>query len=107
MRERLAAGSKSFFDRTTLWMPSEEREWFTRVCYLEEVNEDTLRRVFPDDDIRPVQDWFESEASVRDPSASAFRVRPLIRENVLSYVEIRSPQRHRELRESATSTSSP
>lgn len=98
---------KSFFDRTTRWMSSEEREWFTRVCFLDEVNEDTLHRVFPDDDIRAVQDWFEAEASVRDPSASAFRVRPLIREKVLSYIEIRSPQRHRELRESARSTSSP
>ena len=92
---------KSFFDRTTRWMTSEERNWFTRTCYLDEVNEDTLRLVFPEDDIRAVQDWFEAEASIRDPSASTFRVRPLIREKVLSYIEVRSPQRHRELRDSA------
>lgn len=92
---------KSFFDRTTRWMTSEEREWFTRTCYLNEVNEDTLRLVFPEDDIRAVQNWFEAEASIRDPSASTFRVRPLIREKVLSYIEIRSPQRHRELRDRA------
>jgi hypothetical protein len=92
---------KRFFERTTRWMSSDEREWFTRTCYLEEVNEDTLRLVFPEEDIGEIQDWFESEASIRDPSAPTFRVRPLIREKVLSYIEVRSPKRHRELRSCA------
>ena len=92
---------KRFFDRTTLWMSRDEREWFTRTCYLDEVNEDTLRLVFPEEDIGAVQDWFEGEASIRDPSAPTFRVRPLIREKVLSYIEVRSPKRHRELRSRA------
>jgi hypothetical protein len=92
---------KRFFDRTTRWMSSDEREWFIRTCYLDEVNEDTLRLVFPEEDIGAVQDWFEGEASIRDPSAPTFRVRPLIREKVLSYIEVRSPKRHRELRSSA------
>lgn len=89
---------KRFFDRTTRWMSRDQREWFTRICYLDDVNEDTLRLVFPEEDIGPVQDWFEGEASIRDPSAPTFRVRPLIREKVLSYIEVRSPNRHRELR---------
>ena len=92
---------KRFFDRTTRWMTREEREWFTRTCYLDEVNEDTLRLVFPEEDVGAVQDWFEGEASIRDPSAPTFRVRPLIREKVLSYIEVRSPKRHRELRSRA------
>ena len=92
---------KRFFDRTTRWMSREEREWFTGTCYLDEVNEDTLRLVFPEEDIGAVQDWFEGEASIRDPSAPTFRVRPLIREKVLSYIEVRSPKRHRELRSRA------
>lgn len=92
---------KRFFDRTTRWMSREEREWFTGTCYLDEVNEDTLRLVFPEEDIGAIQDWFEGEASIRDPSAPTFRVRPLIREKVLSYVEVRSPKRHRELRSRA------
>ena len=92
---------KRFFDRTTRWMSRDEREWFTRTCYLDEVNEDTLRLVFPEEDIGAVQDWFEGEASIRDPSAPTFRVRPLIREKVLSYIEVRSPKRHRELRSRA------
>lgn len=92
---------KRFFDRTTRWMSRDEREWFTRTCYLDEVNEDTLRLVVAEEDISAVQDWFEGEASIRDPSAPTFRVRPLIREKVLSYIEVRSPNRHRELRSRA------
>ena len=92
---------KRFFDRTTRWMSSDQREWFVRTCYLDEVNEDTLRLVFDEEDIGAVQDWFESEASIRDPLAPTFRVRPLIREKVISYIEIRSPNRHRELLSSA------
>jgi hypothetical protein len=89
---------KRFFDRTTRWMSPDERDWFSRTCYLDEVNEDTLRRVFPEEDIVAVQNWFEGEASIRDPSSPKFRVRPLIREKVISYMEVRSPTRHRELR---------
>lgn len=92
---------KRFFDRTTRWMSREEREWFIGTCYLDEVNEDTLRLVLPEEDIGAIQDWFEGEASIRDPSARTFRVRPLIREKVLSYIEVRSPKRHSELRSRA------
>ena len=88
---------KRFFDRTTRWMSGEERDWFVATCYLDEVNEDTLRLVLPDEDVGAVQDWFEGEASIRDPSAPIFRVRPLIREKVLGYIAVRSPERHREL----------
>jgi len=92
---------KRFFDRTTRWMSSDEREWFTATCYLDEVNEDTLRLVLPNEDVGAVQDWFEGEASIRDPTAPIFRVRPLIREKVLGYIAVRSPERHRELRSRA------
>lgn len=88
---------RKFFDRTTRWMTTREQEWFVRVCYLERVNEDTLRPLFPGEDTRRIQDWFEKEPSIRDPSASYFRVRPLIRDKVLRYQEIRGPSRHREL----------
>lgn len=94
---------KRFFDRTTRWMSQEERDWFIATCYLGEVNEDTLCRVLPEADIGAVQDWFEGEASIRDPSARFFRVRPLIREKVLGYVAVRSPERDRELRRRAES----
>ena len=92
---------RKFYDRTTRWMTPLEQEWFGRVCYLDTINEDTLRRLFPEEDVRRIQDWFEREASIRDPAADHFRVRPLIREKVLRYLELRSPSRHRELSERA------
>jgi hypothetical protein len=92
---------RKFFDRTTRWMSPREREWFVRVCYLDRVDEDTLRTVFPDEDVRPIQDWFEREPSVRDPTAPYFRVRPMVRDKMLRYLEVRAPSRHRELTEAA------
>jgi hypothetical protein len=88
---------RKFFDRTTRWMTPEEQDQLGRVCYLDVVNEDTLARVFPGEDVRRIQDWFEREASIRDPAAETFQVRPLIREKVLRYLELRSPSRHREM----------
>ena len=74
-----------------------------RVCYLEKVNEDTLKPLFPGEDVRRIQDWFEKEPSIRDPSASYFRVRPLIRDKVVRYQEVRAPSRHPELLKAAES----
>lgn len=89
--------AKKFFDRTTRWMSSKEREWFTAVCYLDTINEDTLRVMFREEDVPLVQDWFEREASIRDPASRFFQMRPLVREKVLRYLETRSPSRHREM----------
>lgn len=90
---------RRFYDRTTRWMTETQKGWFLRTCYLDFVNEDTLSLIFPDAsdaEISQIQDWFESEASIRDPDASHFRVRPLIREKMLRYQEVRSPSRHKE-----------
>jgi len=92
---------RKFFDRTSRWMTEREREWFVRVCYLDSVNVDTLAPLFPGENVEAIQDWFEKEASIRDPAAPVFRVRPLIREKVRRYLELRSPSRHRELTERA------
>lgn len=89
--------AKKFFDRTTRWMSSKEREWFTAVCYLDTINEDTLKNLFHEEDVPVIQDWFEREASIRDPASRTFRMRPLVREKVLRYLETRSPSRHREM----------
>ena len=80
-------------------MSPREREWFLRVCYLENVNVDTLGPLFPGEDVERIQDWFEREASIRDPTAPVFRVRPLIREKVLRYLELRSPSRHTDMQQ--------
>lgn len=87
---------RRFYDRTTRWMSERERDWFERVCYLDRVDEDTLATLFGADEIPVVQDWFEREPSVRDPAAAFFRVRPMVREKVLRYLEVRSPNRHQE-----------
>ena len=87
---------RKFYDRTTRWMSPREQEWFERVCYLERINEDTLATMFPGEGVKPIQDWFEREPSIRDPAASYFRVRPLIQDKVLRYLEIRAPSRHAE-----------
>jgi hypothetical protein len=88
---------RKFLDRTTAWMTPREREWLVKVCYLDVVNEYTLTALFPIPENRTVMDWFEREASIRDPGAPVPRVRPLIRDKVLRYQELRSPSRHREL----------
>jgi hypothetical protein len=88
---------RKFFDRTTRWMNPTEQDWFTRLCYLDTINEDTLARLFPPGSVPEIQDWFEHEASIRDPAAAFFRVRPLIRDKVLRYLELRAPSRHAEL----------
>lgn len=89
---------RRFYDRTTRWMTDEEKDWFVRLCYLERINEDTIARLFSEEDVARVQNWFEREASIRDPAAPYFRVRPLIRDKILRYQEVRAPSRHQELR---------
>lgn len=90
-----------FYDRVTRWMTDREREWFTRICFLDRVDEDSLRVCFPDENVTRIQDWFEREPSVRDPAAPYFRVRPMVREKMLRYIEVRAPGRHKELTELA------
>jgi len=86
-----------FHDRVTRWMTDREREWFVRICFLDRVDEDSLKILFPDENVTRIQDWFEREPSIRDPAAPYFRVRPMVREKMRRYLEVRAPGRHREL----------
>ncbi len=88
---------RRFYERTTRWMSERERDWFIRICYLDRIDEDSLAKMFPAEKTAKIQDWFEREPSVRDPSAPYFRVRPMVREKMLRYLEVRAPSRHREL----------
>jgi len=96
--------AKKYFDRTTRWMTERERSWFRALCYLEAVNEDTIPCVIEGDSPEEVQRWFEHEASIRDPYAPVFTVRPLIREKVLRYLATRSPSEHKRMVERARSS---
>ena len=78
----------------------------TGVVYNMSSDEDTLARMFPKESTAKIQDWFEREPSVRDPSAAYFRVRPMIREKMLRYLEVRSPSRHRQLTTQAAAIAS-
>lgn len=90
-----------FYDRTTRWMSARQKEWFKRVCFLDQVDEDTLSLLFEDELVPDVQDWFEKESSIRDPDSPRFCVRPLIRHKTLAYLEIRTPRMHKEMIEAA------
>ncbi len=90
---------RRFYDRTTRWMTEREREWFVRVCYVEHVDQDTLGILFPEENVTRIQDWFEREPSIRDPAAPYFRVRPMVRQKMLRYLEVRGPSRHRDMLE--------
>lgn len=96
-----------FHDRVTRWMTDREREWFMRICFLDRVDEDSLRVCFPGENVARIQDWFEREPSVRDPAAPYFRVRPMVREKMLRYLEVRAPGRFRELSELAATIPPP
>lgn len=93
---------KKFYDRTTRWMNDTQKEWFNRVCYLDEVNEDSLSIFFKEDEVSAVQDWFEGESSIRDPDSPTFNVRPVIRNKTLEYMKVRSPKTHNERKKCAS-----
>ena len=46
-----------------------------------------------------VQNWFEQEASIRDPTSSVFTIRPLVREKCLQYFGVKSPIKHKKMSE--------
>ena len=93
--------AKKYFARTTRWMSERECSWFTALCYLDVVNEDTIPSVIDGDSPQQIQRWFEREASIRDPLAPVFTVRPLIREKALRYLSTRAPSAHRSMVERA------
>jgi len=87
---------RKFYDRTTRWMTPEQEEWLMQLVYLDQINEDTIRVMLPGASPDIVQSWFEREASIRDPTAKYWRVRPILRDKLLKYSELRSPARHAE-----------
>lgn len=75
-----------------------EKVWFQRLCYLDVINEDTVGDMFGKDvDASVIQDWFEKEASIRDPVSTEFTIRPLVRDMCLTYFAKRSPKGHQKM----------
>jgi hypothetical protein len=84
---------RRFHDRVTRWMSPTEARWLEDVVHLDPIDGDTLAAFFTPAEGEAVLAWFEREASVRDPDATAWRVRPLIREKLLAYQRLRHPSR--------------
>jgi hypothetical protein len=98
-----ALGLKNFYERTTRWMTPAQKEWLVPLAFLDEVNEETIARMLPDEDAARVLAWFKGEASVRSPSASHWEVLPILRSRICAYCKMDSPRRYRELEERARS----
>ncbi len=104
---RTALGLKSFYDRTTRWMTKSQRNWLVPLCFLDEINLETVATMLPDDDAERVLDWFKSEASVRSPVATKWEVLPIIRSKVCAYLKLDSPKRYRDLEARAGRANAP
>ena len=98
---RTALGLKGFHDRTTRWMSPTQRAWLVPLCFLDEINEETIAVILPNDDPRRVLEWFKGEASVRSPTANKWEVLPIIRSRICAYLKLDSPKRHRDFQERA------
>jgi hypothetical protein len=94
-----ALGLKNFFDRTTRWMTPVQRKWLVPICFLDEINEESIASMLPGDDAGTVLEWFKKEASVRSPTATRWEVLPIIRSRLCAYCKLDSPKRYRELQE--------
>lgn len=76
---------KRFYERTTRWMSPDERKWLTPICYLDKVNEGTIKVMIPREEASRVMSWFENEASVRDVKSADYCVTPYIRHMLLEH----------------------
>jgi hypothetical protein len=94
---RTALGLKNFYDRTTRWMNATEKGWLVPLCFLDDINVETIATVLPGEDPIKVLAWFKSESSVRSPAATKWEVLPIIRSRLCAYCKLDSPKRFREL----------
>jgi hypothetical protein len=98
---RSALALKGFYERTTRWMTTRQRNWFLPLCFLDEINAETIALMLPGEPSAEVLEWFKNEASIRSPTAKKWTVLPIIRSRMQAYVQNDSPERFRELGERA------
>ena len=95
---RAAVMLKRLHDRTTRWMSQRERGWLQHALFLDEVNVRTLRAMIGnEEEAVEAFNWFQCEGSVRDTSASIFRVREYLRSRLIDYLRVSDPDRSEEL----------
>jgi hypothetical protein len=83
--ERPAVFFQQFYERTTRWMTTQQREWLFPLCYLDAVNESTIHGMLPDVNPQIVMEWFSHEASVRSDASNVYCIAPFIREMLQEY----------------------
>lgn len=75
-------------------MSSTEIAWLKRLVYLDKVNLETLAWFFDEAEAEVIQSWFERDGSIRDPRGNAFKVREVVRKQVVRYLSVRDPREH-------------
>jgi hypothetical protein len=76
---------QQFFERTTRWMGPIEKEWVLPLCYLDRITHGSIEQMLPNVTPSSVMEWFQKEASLRDPNAEWFVVAPYVRRTLLEF----------------------
>lgn len=76
---------KRFYERTTRPMSPAERNWLTPICYLDKVNEGTIKVMLPREEAALVMAWFANDGSVRDVKSPDYCVTPYVRHMLLEH----------------------
>lgn len=76
---------QQFYERTTKWMTPEQKEWLIPLCYLDQINESTIEEMIPNHPAKKIMEWFEHEASLRDPHANCYVISSYIRTTLKEY----------------------
>ncbi len=96
----------NFFERMSRFMTSEQRGWFKRLCFLDQINIEGIEALVElreDSGIRPkdILEWFRHEPSIRDTRSAKHTVWPFVRDRVLMSQWIDSPRQFAELAQKA------
>lgn len=87
---------KLFVDRLTRWMTPIQRSWLLPLCFLDEINLETIPRVLPNADPSVVLHWFQTEPSIRDPVSPRWQILAFVRERVQMALRNDSPQTYQQ-----------
>ena len=97
-----AISLKKFYDRQTHWMTETQKRWLEGLCFLDEINILTVRKVLDNGDAMAIQNWFEQEGSIRDTTTAVWTVRPFVRKRILKYLQSRDPKGYKEFQDRAS-----
>jgi len=97
-KDRSVVFYQRFFDRTTRWMSRYEKEWVIPLAYLDKIDKEILSRMLPEESPAMIMEWFQREASIRDPNGTFYAISPFIRKMMCEYnLRIEGAGAHEEL----------